>query len=1188
MVPGIHTWAIASNLTNKETFGSKSMQQFVAALAAKPGRSGAAGNVVSPCQHRKSYATITLFPQVSSHLNSKIAPHAKSEMIWSGTPGLDELILGDAEYWSRADLWSQTSINSKWKCGVAKGGTTLLLGASGTAKTVILTQFLIAVAKPEGHLPRDKKPTRSTDLSWVAFLAKELGKTLYISFEGWSAPNASYREVNQGGGTASNFDKLFYRHCRQLYPAPSNMDPNRLLAELRWLVRNHNIERVAIDGLHEFATTMPPDSRMDAVKSVLYAIKDANQDTGDRTPPTIMASYELTVEGAVAEDAESVSALADNVLMLRQVLVSDQMRKSVTVLKARTQSHDRQVREIVMNPRHKEQTPGCRVIGGFDGLSNVTSGDAKPALVALQLFEENAAERKFNRGVSRLLGRRFPNAVNSYSFSRAELEQLFDESTRMLGGGGFTDIRVLSLDEWWLRDLVRSLGYKPHRPPAGSVSASPLLRLDGFFALREVEVNAPSRLPHHQHRATATVRGLPSEFWITEVEKCTDTIVSLLDSKAQGSTDGYAQTQDHDAVVKPEHRGPCGNVPRQIHTRELDPQMLAIPDYADFGLFCVSEGVMKSLPKDPKHRSFRDGMPRLWATPTTNWFEPPCPGGATIVDFLATHMVDSENKVIRRGFWVDLGKPQTATCFLLELAWSFGVCEEFLTWAASDFFCDGKKKPGDSRQVEALRVALRLVQYLTFHRLLSIDGTKDGSVNAVMSRQWYSTLNIGRDETKPAIDQQVPVPFFPLTASADDGHWIRARHVRSEVLDLRRHVSGLCKRMYWAFRWIERYWEQQLGMSSTDEGARDSADGVSLDSRTREHLMQDLATLQSLIAKIAETRDNITQLRDEMDELNIQSSSFKSDVEKCFAKLKQLAEKLRQHGMTPLGALSARQIRWGRWSFPSPETFGPNGGANSDSGLDEARRWLPAAMAMDGRDVAQIMRCFDIRADLLSEELADSSLDGPAPTALAGFGCSGTWMLGVATGTHSPRVSWKLIEELTSLELTVKRAEIGAGIPTRKDFYELHGETVVPRIPGDISWNEFLSVAGSRVRRRDVAVCRRIPLSQLATQIHLQVMRCYRSAVGERGPVAASVEAASVEAVDRMNAVVEAAIEQIMLFIWNAQRNIKTDDLHRGTPEAGGLCVSCPAVNVPDRSWSCGNVCGTTSNLIPGTVSGVQ
>jgi hypothetical protein len=941
---------------------------------------------------------------------------------------------------------------------------------------------------------------------------------------------------------------------------------------------------------------------MDVIKSLLYVIKDARSEefqikSGDspeerkkkneKKMTTIMASYELAVEGLMAEDADSVSALADNVLMLRQVLVSDQIRKSVTVLKARTQSHDRQVREIVINPREKEQTPGCRVIGGFDGLSNVTSGGAKPASVTLQLFEANAAERRFNNHVLEFLKRRFPNDVQSRSFSRAELEQLFDESTRMLGGGSFTDIRVASLDEWWLRDLVRSLGYSPRQVASGSVSPSPILRLDGFFALKEVEDEAPSRLPHHQRRATATVRGLPSEFWITEVEKCTDTVMSYKEYIRKEKEDASEESMGERIGSEPQRK--VSNEPsteRIWAEGDLDARLLAIPDYADFGLFCVSDQVKQSLASDLQ--AFTRIMPRIWATPTETWFGAPKRNGKTIADFLLKHMMGGKRKPSRSGFWVDLGEPQTATCFLLELSWSFGVCEEFLTWAVSDFFCENKQNPGESRQVDALRVALRLIQYLAFHGLLSIDGTKDGSVNAVLSRQWYSTLNIGRNDGKSDADQQVPVPFFPLTASAADGKRIRARHVRSEILDLRRHVSGLCKRMYWAYRWIERYWEQQLEVLAPGGGAQPVNESVSTDAKTREQLGEDLTKLRLIVNEVDTVKDELAQLRSEMDRLDITSSDFKSDVEACFAKLQQLVEQLRSCSKTPLGALSARQIRWSRWTCPPKEGSAKAGTSEAWRELSEARRWLPAAMAMDGRDVAQILKWFDSRAKLLREELNDKDLDGLQPKWLAGFGCSGTWMLGVATETHSPRVSWKVIEELTGLEVTVERADLGAGIPTRKDFYELHGGTRVPRVPENVTWNDFFSNAGSRVRRRDVAVCRRIPLSQLTTQIHLQIMRCFRSAIVEKDAVASPTAAASVDAVARMNAVVEAAVRQIMLFIWNAQQIVSTEDRKIGTTAEQKACVSCPAFSSPGRTWSCETVCGEAVNVNLGKVNGVQ
>jgi hypothetical protein len=121
-----------------------------------------------------------------------------------------------------------------------------------------------------------------------------------------------------------------------------------------------------------------------------------------------------------------------------------------------------------------------------------------------------------------------------------------------------------------------------------------------------------------------------------------------------------------------------------------------------------------------------------------------------------------------------------------------------------------------------------------------------------------------------------------------------------------------------------------------------------------------------------------------------------------------------------------------------------------------------------------------------------------------------------------------------------------------------------------------------------VAVCRRIPLSQLTTQIHLQIMRCFRSAIIEIDAVASPTAAASVDAVARMNAVVEAAVRQIMLFIWNAQQIVSTEDRKIGTTAEQKACVSCPAFSSPGRTWSCETVCGEAVNVNLGKVNGVQ
>ena len=247
----------------------------------------------------------------------------------------------------------------------------------------------------------------------------------------------------------------------------------------------------------------------------------------------------------------------------------------------------------------------------------------------------------------------------------------------------------------------------------------------------------------------------------------------------------------------------------------------------------------------------------------------------------------------------------------------------------------------------------------------------------------------------------------------------------------------------------------------------------------------------------------------------------------------------------------------------------PNGAFNNP-------RWAPAALAMDVRDIRQMAEWARVRIRLVQGELAavgipkclDDSIDFELATGdeddnistLAGFSCSGSWMLGVSRNTHSPRLSWKLIEEITSRRTNMLRATAGACIPTRKDFYSMCGDSPVPRIPSRVSWREFFRRAGAKVRRREQAVCSKVPLERLAQIIRSELTGCLEQAAYERE------KDADETSVLRMTGRAEDAAIRILTFVANNQVRTDTDIEHENI-----ACSTCPLKYNDESSEGCGS-----------------
>lgn len=827
-------------------------------------------------------ATIVIYPQWSTYLRSGSPirksssreaeiENSQSDLVWSGTPGLDELLRGDTDYWGRPDLWSQIYTGAKWKPGLQPGETTLFLGESGTLKSWICLQFLAANLHSDGVFSRLDKtdPKVSRGLRYREEAVKRgdpkankkrfgfFGPTLFLSFE--DEPS-----VVDGLIRTSKDLKPVLDSAALIFASPASLHINRLLFELRWICRERRVERAAVDGLAELLKGLPADARVGVVTALLRAIQNAclperessssigsdepKSDSKNLKRPTVFATYELAPHDAdLPPESAGISAICDNVVVLQHIRLTDQSHKAVHVLKARGRSHDRQVRELVANPRDTGRTPGVRIQSGFEGYSDVLSGKPSETKVSLQMFHENDAERLNNIIVKDRLQLAFSFPVELREFCHSQLSKFLQDARGELGHVSSTDITVITLDEWWLRDLQRNPKRPASQQHAAEPQPSPLLRIDGFFARTQPDHNAAEILPVHQRRLMAANQSVASEHWITEVEKAVRTL-----------SEKKVQTLNHQ---EERQSGQQANITEVVGKGRVDVELQAMPHYTDFSLFCINHKVAMEGNLVPKKAfesrlTLLDAIPSAWALPSREtsekWFTLPTaakkgkkePAYQTIADLL--FVATDHGKNPKRGFSFDIAGGESAVCFLMELCWSFGVEEGFLSQAAINRV---QRNPGsidqtagssqESRQAEALKASLRLLQYLVFHGLMVPYPTARGGDESLLSRQWYSTLNIDTihdgirkgstkkgdtskgpgDEAKAAgseiqkSEDLIPVPFFPVGMLPEDH--TTSRLVVEELLDLRKHLSGICHRLAAALEWIRTWRVEQVAKKSS-------------------------------------------------------------------------------------------------------------------------------------------------------------------------------------------------------------------------------------------------------------------------------------------------------------------------------------------------------------------------------------
>lgn len=1000
----------------------------------------------------------------------------------TGTVGLDELLEGDVDYWIGG-------VARKTVKALDPGSTTLFVGTTGTGKSTICLQFLAA--------------------------EKDKSQTLYVNFE------TSVEDTRRGYQHVESFNRLF-GEWNALYRRRANLDLNLLLTEIRFVMLHRNVRRVALDGLSDLLATTDQANYARLVEAVLGTIRETNSDA------ITFVTLEFDPRQLETElpAVKGLSATADNVVVLRQVLINDQFRKTAYVLKARGMNSDAQVREvrITADPRGP-----LRIGSGLESYSNLLSDRPTPVRIDLQLFAENAAERKVNSWLKRRLKRLFGYDVRTFGFSRPAMTRTINDAISPTGRIPHSDVKVVSLDEWWVREYGVPT-QQPVRPedlpehpllPVGALFDSP--QFDAVARKRPWNLAENEALGSPDGMSTAEdVRGVPryrsspAQFWVFEIEKAS----ALL---------------------------PRSNPPRS--------DLLAVPNYTDFAMFCVNPGVLAMLTgssgalahavsavKESPSSTLRvaehnanadskgatpegstlnqqwnqllDLIPRTWVRREKlspfGFAAPKVDSPSVVVDWMKA----AANQGML-GFAFDMETTETSVCIFLELCWGFGATEDFLLsgpLACADVSQQNwNKVPAFTATCDALR----FLQYMVYHGLMRSWPKLVDAERALFSRQWYSTIGElaeQLDRTKraqhpdppgrvaaarvgqgsvdrsnlaasagqrwassilpdgPIFGLPLPLPFFPVGPDGEN-------HVSllAAVLDARTRFRQLIRRV----------------LAAVLYRSGDNAEDPSIDGR-----------IGAIYKRYVEAEWS--------------PPSNPDDLRKFAEQLELDGEELKRAAIAyaPLGR------GWIPGAEPS-KAFNDGKRAGCSYKLRDPHLILPAARTLNLRDVLELLDWHRLRIRLLLGELNKQPLSqairetavsrkpaakkiatkpsandisarsgGSAPAiALTGYSCSGSWMLGVGRRTHSPLLSWKFVEEMTSLDAAVKRSLTGAGIPVRKDFFDAYGDRPVLNAP-HLTWNDLLRFGGARARRRDRALCPGIQATTIFDLIHRRIIQC--------------------------------------------------------------------------------------------------
>jgi len=194
--------------------------------------------------------------------------------------------------------------------GLAKGTSTLVIGAAGTGKSSLSTQYACAAA------------ARGERVSLFLF----------------DESVATYLERSNGlGMSLAPMVHAGQIHMRQIDPA--EMSPGEFTHEVRRSVQEQGTSMVVIDTLNGYLNAMPSE------RFLTLHLHEMLTFLAQQGVTTLML---MTQHGFLGNTQVPIDAsyLADTVLLLRYYEAVGEVRQAISVIKKRTGKHERSIREL--------------------------------------------------------------------------------------------------------------------------------------------------------------------------------------------------------------------------------------------------------------------------------------------------------------------------------------------------------------------------------------------------------------------------------------------------------------------------------------------------------------------------------------------------------------------------------------------------------------------------------------------------------------------------------------------------------------------------------------------------------------------------------------------------------------------------------------------------------------------------
>jgi circadian clock protein KaiC len=195
--------------------------------------------------------------------------------------------------------------------GLAKGTSTLIIGAAGTGKSSLATQFARTAAARGEHAT-----IYLFDESIATFLERSAGFGMDVD-----------AMISAGRMTLRSVD-------------PAELSPGEFAQVVRTAVKGDKTQMVVIDSLNGYLNATPSE------RFLTLHIHELLTYLGQCGVTTLLLMTQHGMVGSEVDVPVDASYLADAVILLRYFEAVGEVRQAISVIKKRTGKHERTIREM--------------------------------------------------------------------------------------------------------------------------------------------------------------------------------------------------------------------------------------------------------------------------------------------------------------------------------------------------------------------------------------------------------------------------------------------------------------------------------------------------------------------------------------------------------------------------------------------------------------------------------------------------------------------------------------------------------------------------------------------------------------------------------------------------------------------------------------------------------------------------